>query len=53
MHALASVLICFGPQFVIMSSHGSGGRIRVTDDSFATVGADVEVRNEYTSAINR
>jgi len=43
MHAVASVLIRFGPQFVIMSSRGSGGRIGMTDDSFATVGADVEV----------
>jgi hypothetical protein len=35
-----------------MSSRGSGGRIRVTDDSFATIGADVEVRTEHTSALN-
>jgi hypothetical protein len=53
MHAVDSVLICFCPQFVIMPSHGSGGRIRVTGYSFATVGADVEISNENTSAINR
>lgn len=35
-----------------MSSRGSGGRIRVTDDSFATIGAGVEVRTEHTSAVN-
>lgn len=42
------MLLC--PQFVEMSSRG--GRIRVTDDSFATVGANVEVRTEHTSALN-
>jgi hypothetical protein len=51
MLAIASLLICFGPQFVTMTSRGNG-RIRVTDDTFATVGADVEVRNEHTSALN-
>jgi murein L,D-transpeptidase YafK len=42
----------FCPQFDTMSSRGSGGRIRVTDDSFTTIGAGVEVRTEHTSAVN-
>ena len=33
-------------------SQRSGGRIRVTDDSFATVGADVQVRHEHATAVN-
>ena len=35
-----------------MSHAGAGGRIRVTDDSFDTVGANVQVRDEHTSALN-
>ena len=35
-----------------MSRAGGGGRIRVTDDSFNTIGANVEVRGEHTSALN-
>jgi hypothetical protein len=44
--------VSFCPQFVVMSSSGSGGRIRVKDDSFASIGADVAVRIEHTSALN-
>ena len=31
---------------------GGGGRIRVTDDSAVTLGAEVEVRAEHVSAVN-
>jgi hypothetical protein len=34
------------------SNNRGGGRIRVTDDSAVTIGADVEVRAEHVSAVN-
>ena len=34
------------------SNNRGGGRIRVTDDSAITIGADVEVRAEHVSAVN-
>jgi hypothetical protein len=45
----------FFPTIIIMprpNNGGGGGRIRVTDDSAVTLGAEVEVRAEHVSAVN-
>jgi hypothetical protein len=34
------------------SNNRGGGRIRVTNDSAVTIGAEVEVRAEHVSAVN-